>query len=653
MAPKKVAIKHSNNNNTNRPLDINDILSKNKSFVIQNTNDLNFIKPRLLSKKERTNLPVNNNKVKTNNKVHKITKSKKNHSNENKQIIENDKNTSQLLDNNSIEGVDTTSINSIKYTKKKQFQFDWSLNDDTSREVDPIIPKSLKINPLKNTFSNNTINISNKGNVQSQHSTLNNNKNNNKNNNYQHYLDKPIKEMTKRDWSLFKRENNITTYKSDIDPIRNWSDYNLIPRDILTRLTIDLGYGKPTPIQMCSLPNILMKNQDFLGVAKTGSGKTLAYLIPIFIKLLKTPSVHNKFRGLILVPTRELAQQIEVEGNKFGVCNLKSIVGGHSLEQINRDLSLDIDHNKEFVLIATPGRLIDCLDMGIVDLKYLEILVLDEADRMIDLGFEEQLDTIYNIIQKTRVATYNNNNLQILMFTATLNGTNISKLAESKLKNPIIIKLTSSSDKPNISQFFRYCPRYDNKSGTGNQYLSDKYKFDTLYNEILPHYNYPIIIFVNYKKTADWLLQQFEAKEEHHSHCYRVGTIHGSKSQDQRERTLQKFRTGELHILIATDVAARGLDIPNVSLVINYQMCRKLDEYIHRIGRTARSGQSGVSVTFVNETEDGQVMPLLFKFLKKNYPLNSINYDKNVEIKFDLKDYKNRGANNNKNMIFY
>ena len=253
-----------------------------------------------------------------------------------------------------------------------------------------------------------------------------------------HWSQKKIDEMTSRDWRILCEDFNIVSKGGFIQkPLRNWDELDIIPPEILNIITKNLGYAEPTPIQRSTVPNV-MENRDFIGVASTGSGKTLAFLIPILIKLSKIPPLNSvtKLDGpvaLILAPTRELAQQIEQEAKKITSywkrqCFVASIVGGHSLEQISTDLRDGCD-----ILVATPGRLIDCIDSHIILLRQVEILVLDEADKMIDFGFEEQLTTI---LAKTETLP----NRQTMMFTATMSPT-IEKVANGYLKKPSYVSI--------------------------------------------------------------------------------------------------------------------------------------------------------------------------------------------------------------------
>ncbi|CDO92375.1 unnamed protein product [Kluyveromyces dobzhanskii CBS 2104] len=417
-------------------------------------------------------------------------------------------------------------------------------------------------------------------------------------NNYlgKHWSEKKRDEMTTRDWRILCEDFSISSKGGFVEkPLRNWHELNLIPADLLDIITKTLHYKEPTPIQRSTIPNVA-NNRDFIGVASTGSGKTLSFLLPILIKISKKPLMNsiNKHDGplaLILAPTRELAQQIQREGqlitkNWKRRCNIVSIVGGHSLDEISTNLRDGCD-----ILVATPGRLIDCLESHILFLKQLETLVLDEADRMIDFGFEDQLTTI---LAKTETLP----DRQTMMFTATFSPT-IEKVANGYLKKPSYVTVGGGEFKPKIKQIVEYIPNEEDR-------------LKALVKDYLPKYKSPIIIFINYKRTADWLFDKLKDAR------FRVTTLHGSKSQEQREHSLSLLRNGKVDILIATDVAGRGIDIPNVTLVINLQFPKTFDSFVHRVGRTGRAGKVGTALTFLGESEESDSMMQLFDYIKKN-----------------------------------
>lgn len=428
-----------------------------------------------------------------------------------------------------------------------------------------------------------------------------------------HWTEKSREEMSDRDWRIFKEDFGIAIKGGSVEnPLRTW--YELKNEEVVGAIVKNLKYEEPTPIQRAAVPNVCNKRvRDLLGVASTGSGKTLAFLIPILVKIGRLPVrplVLKKMDGplaLILAPTRELAQQIEKEAGELieacgKNCDVISIVGGHSIEEISLRMSQGTD-----ILVATPGRLIDCLENHVLTLAKVETLVLDEADRMIDMGFEEQVTSILRNLNQKR---------QTMMFTASMTpGT--EKIAAGYLKNPVRVTVSGSQGStPMIRQIIEHIG-------------SEEQRFQRII-EFLPQYRPPIIIFINYKTTADWLVKKFHQETQ-----YGVTVLHGSKSQEQREHSLQLLRRGKVQIMIATNVAARGLDVPDVSLVINFQISKTFEDYVHRIGRTGRAGNEGTAITFLDD-EDPELVRELYKFLQENNPTGENNFAPRLKEKYRL-----------------
>lgn len=495
--------------------------------------------------------------------------------------------------------------NSSKQNGSK-FQFSWNESEDTLTDYDPIV--STKVSDLlrKGKPPKDAAESSYMG---------------------KHWTEKSLHEMNERDWRILKEDYAIVTKGGAVqNPLRNWEELNIIPRDIIHVIIQQLRFPSPTPIQRITIPNVCTAKQyrDFLGVASTGSGKTLAFVIPILIRMSRSPprppslKIMDGPKALILAPTRELVQQIQTETQKVTKiwskennydCRVISIVGGHSLEEISFSLSEGCD-----ILVATPGRLIDSLENHLIVMKQVETLVLDEADKMIDLGFEDQ---VTNILTKVDVNADPAVNRQTLMFTATMTPV-IEKIAAGYMKKPVYatIGVDRGSD-PLIRQVVEYA---DN----------DEDKFKKLKSAVIK-YEPPIIIFINYKQTADWLAEKFQKETN-----MKVTILHGSKSQEQREYSLQLFRTNKVQIMIATNVAARGLDIPNVSLVVNFQISKKIDDYIHRIGRTGRAAKEGTAISFVSGAEDESLIRELHKYVRKHDPLNSNIFSDVVKNKYNV-----------------
>lgn len=415
-----------------------------------------------------------------------------------------------------------------------------------------------------------------------------------------HWSEKPLENMKARDWRILKEDFEIITRGSNLpNPLRNWKE-SKIPNELLDIIE-KLGYKDPTPIQRASIP-ISLSKKDIIGIAETGSGKTLAYLIPMLSKLLKLPRL-NEFTktdgpyGLILVPTRELAQQIETEFKKFSKylpdIDIISIVGGKLIEKN----ILDLQNRTIEIIIATPGRLIDCLERHYLVLNQINFLVLDESDKMIEMNFGDQV---------AKITEFMNTKRQNMMFTATMTS-DVEKLSKSYVNDPAIVNIgnVSSSEmtiNDRIEQRFEFFNSNDDskKANRLTRILSSG------------QYPAPIIIFINYKESGEYLFKNLTQSG------FKVALIHGSKNQEQREFAIKQLKEGKADILIGTNVASRGIDIPNVSLVVNFQMSKKIDDYIHRVGRTGRAGSYGTSITFLSDEADSEIYGDLKKLVSKS-----------------------------------
>ena len=502
-----------------------------------------------------------------------------------------------------------TQLSSVPHTKRAKFKFQWDQSEDTLAGYEPIVSLSTRKLLERDNRSSRT-----KSDILEE-SYMG-----------KHWREKMLNEMNERDWKILKEDFQISTRgKSVQHPMRNWNELKLIPSELLDIITEKLGFETPTPIQRISIPNVL-KDRDFLGVASTGSGKTLAFLVPIFIKLMKSPvrprsiKVLEGPKALVLVPTRELAQQIRTEAVRLASFLSKelsnftatAIVGGHSLQEVTNNLVGGCD-----LLIATPGKLIESLDNHLVPINKVSTLVLDESDKMIDLGFEEQLSDILARLDVKR--TLSAIKLQTLMFTATL-VPSIERLASRYLHNPVHATIGGSEGYvPLIKQLVEYVPGEDAGLRGIKGLLNSR------------EYKPPIIIFINYKSTADWLAQQLQKQT-----TFKVTVLHGSKHQEQREHSLRLLRSGRAQVMIATNVAARGLDVPNVSLVINFQMSKKFEDYVHRIGRTGRAGAYGTAITYISGTESGKVINELYKYVRDHDPTGENQFDKRVSDLYGL-----------------
>ncbi|NQX79943.1 MAG: DEAD/DEAH box helicase [Hyphomicrobiaceae bacterium] len=344
--------------------------------------------------------------------------------------------------------------------------------------------------------------------------------------------------------------------------------------DKLQSAVISAGYSKPTPIQVEAIPSVI-QGLDILGLAQTGTGKTASFALPMIMRLEIGRARARMPRSLILAPTRELATQVEQAFEKYCTnhkLNIALLIGGVSFEEQYKKLDKGVD-----VLIATPGRLIDHFQRGKLLLNGVEILVIDEADRMLDMGFIPFIDKICRLLPPRR---------QTLFFSATM-PPEIKFLIDQFLNNPVRIEVSRPATAANtITQTFRLCEESSDwaKRGVLRQIIRDKKVKNA-------------IVFCNRKRDVVILHKSLL------KHGFNAGSLHGDMDQTSRTATLDKFRKGEVAILAASDVAARGLDIPQVSHVFNFDVPWAADDYIHRIGRTGRAGRTGFAETLVTAGE--------------------------------------------------
>jgi ATP-dependent RNA helicase RhlE len=327
------------------------------------------------------------------------------------------------------------------------------------------------------------------------------------------------------------------------------------------------GFTHPRPIQDQAIFSVL-EGRDVFGMANTGTGKTAAFLLPLIEKISKTKGQNKRETVLIMAPTRELALQIESDFKTFafgfGMFSVACVGGLPIMRQI-REIKLGVSF-----VIGTPGRLRDLIDKKVLDLSACHSIVLDEADRMLDMGFRD--DMVY-IIGKT------SRKRQTLFFSATLSS-EIKKLTEQYLKEPVFISVVTGVTAKNIDQDVI-------RTRTKEE------KLEKLHEVLRQEGSDKILIFREMKHSVDTLAKEL------HALGFKVGGIHGDKRSRERIRVLDSFKKDQISILIATDVAARGLDIPDVTHVINYDVPQTYDTYVHRIGRTGRSGKKGTALTFV------------------------------------------------------
>ncbi|ALE16218.1 ATP-dependent RNA helicase RhlE [Altererythrobacter epoxidivorans] len=338
------------------------------------------------------------------------------------------------------------------------------------------------------------------------------------------------------------------------------------------------GYDTPTPIQEQAIPPVL-EGRDLLGIAQTGTGKTAAFMLPSIDRLRESDN-HIPFKScrmLVLAPTRELAGQIADNAKEYGALaglKVQSIVGGTSVNKDRNKL-----HRGTDILVATPGRLLDLVDQKAFNLGGVEILVLDEADQMLDLGFIHALRRINQLVPEER---------QTLFFSATMPKA-IKDLVSNYCNNPVQVSVTPAATTAERIDQYLLMVQQEEKQSLIELILSGRYK--------VPGELERVLVFTRTKHGADRVVKKLAQAG------IQSNAIHGNKSQPQRQRALDEFKRAKVPVLVATDVAARGIDIPGVSHVINYELPNVPEQYVHRIGRTARAGKDGVAIAFCAEDE--------------------------------------------------
>ena len=371
----------------------------------------------------------------------------------------------------------------------------------------------------------------------------------------------------------------------------NFDELNLAPA--ILKAVREQGYDSPTPIQAQAIPAVLA-GQDLLAGAQTGTGKTAAFTLPMLHKLSMSRSANNRFgvfgvRALVLTPTRELAAQVEESVRTYGKYTpVKSTVifGGVGMQPQIERLAQTLD-----VLVATPGRLLDHVGQRTLDLSTVEALVLDEADRMLDMGFIQPIRRIVKAMPAKR---------QTLLFSATM-PREIAGLAADLLNDPIRVEVTPVAT--TVERIDQRCILVSNAA-----------KRDVLVDLLGDAAMSRALVFTRTKHGADRVAKQLE------SSGIGADAIHGNKSQGQRERALLAFREGRSRVLVATDIAARGIDVDGVSHVVNFDLPNEPESYVHRIGRTARAGADGIAISLVGEDERGYLKDIE-KLIGRQVPL--------------------------------
>lgn len=374
-------------------------------------------------------------------------------------------------------------------------------------------------------------------------------------------------------------ENNF----KEEDQMANFRILGIAPEilDILKRFRFE----KPTLIQEKSIP-IAIEGKDLMGIAQTGTGKTMAFGIPMIQRLHE-----HKGRGLVVLPTRELALQVDESlrkiGSGFGL-RTAVLIGGMSMGPQVRALS-----NDPHIIVVTPGRLIDHLNQKNANLKNISIVVLDEADRMLDMGFAPQIQKIFHALPKER---------QTMIFSATM-PPNIMKLATSHMKLPVRVEIAPSGTTV--------------EKVTQELFIVSREQKINLLEKLLQDYQGPTLVFIRTKYGAKRVVQKIR------DFGIRAAEIHSNRSLNQRREALEGFRSGRYRVLVATDVASRGIDVKGIELVINYDMPANSDDYVHRIGRTARAGSKGHAISFAMPGERNEVRNIE-RLIRKNLPISEL-----------------------------
>ena len=346
-------------------------------------------------------------------------------------------------------------------------------------------------------------------------------------------------------------------------PLHSFQDFNL--ESPLKRNLQSMGFQDPSPIQDQAIPYGLA-GKDIVGIANTGTGKTAAFAIPVLQRLMAEPAA----KAIVLAPTRELAEQIEqqcrVIGKDSGLYGAL-LIGGTAMGPQLQDL-----RRNPRIIIGTPGRVKDHLERGSLDLTDCNIIVLDEVDRMLDMGFVHDI---------SHILRHTHNQRQSFYFSATLD-TRVKGIIEDFSNDPVYISVKSSETSGNVDQ-------------NVVRYVDNETKIDELHNILIKDGTTKTIVFDDTQRKVEKLSKELVARG------FSADSIHGGKTQSQRQRVLKRFKNNEVTVLVATDVAARGLDVSDISHVINYSLPQSYDDYVHRIGRTGRAGKVGYALTFIEQ----------------------------------------------------
>ncbi len=352
------------------------------------------------------------------------------------------------------------------------------------------------------------------------------------------------------------------TERKVYEPMYNFADFNL--HDLLKQNILDRGFTAPSPIQDQAIP-LGLEGRDVIGVANTGTGKTVAFALPTLNKLID----NKESRALIIAPTRELAQQIEAECKTFAKNSGLTgalLIGGSSMSTQLRDLRF-----KPRIVIGTPGRMKDHVERGTLDLSKFNIVVLDEVDRMVDMGFINDMRFLLGKLASKH---------QSFFFSATVDS-KVKSLIANFAHDPVTISVVEGNTSDNVEQDV---VRYNHSAE----------KLDKLHDLLIKEEVKKILVFDETQRRVEKLSKDLKARG------FSTDAIHGGKTQGHRKRALDRFKRNDVEVLVATDVAARGIDVADVTHVINYSTPNTYDDYVHRIGRAGRAGRKGYAFTFVN-----------------------------------------------------
>ena len=429
-----------------------------------------------------------------------------------------------------------------------------------------------------------------------------------------HWSTKSREEMTERDWRIFREDFHISFRGSNVPkPFRDWEEMRCHLPSKVMQSVLAVGYKKPSPIQMAAVP-VGLQQRDVIGLAETGSGKTCAFLLPMLNYISKQPPmqgarVNDGPYALVMAPTRELALQIEEEAVKFAKhsgYSIVSIVGGQSIEDQGFRLRKGCE-----IVVATPGRLVDCLQRSYAVLNQCDYVVLDEADRMIDMGFLPQVQEVLDAMPSSslkpdgdeaeRPAETGRQYRTTYMFSATM-PIAVERLAKKYLRRPVVVTVGSAGKTTsNVTQRVSFVKETEKLPAL----TAELSQLDALTGGRQLDGGSTAIVFVNTQKGCDQVMRHLQ------NQGFRCVVLHGGKAQDQREAALESFKSKQANILVATDVAGRGIDVPDVALVVNYDMPEEISSYTHRIGRTGRAGKKGAAVSFATGRDSDLFAPLV------------------------------------------